>query len=108
MSKDVVREIRRATRKRYSSDEKIRIVLEGLRGTIPVKELCRRENLPTVTYYKWSKAFLDSGKNGLTMDTKRAATSDEVKHLKSEVDALKRAVAEQVLENQRLKKSLGL
>ena len=62
----------------------------------------------TVTYYKWSKAFLESGKNGLTLDTKRSATSDEVKFLKSEVDALKRAVAEQVLENQRLKKSLGL
>ena len=108
MSKDVVREIRRATRKRYSPDEKIRIVLEGLRGSVPIKELCRRENLTTVTYYKWSKSFLDSGKNGLTNDTKRDATSDEVKHLKGEVDALKRAVAEQVLENQRLKKSLGL
>lgn len=108
MSKDVVREIRRATRKRYSSDEKIRIVLEGLRGSVSVKELCRREGLTTVTYYKWSKAFLDSGKNGLTLDTKRSATTDEVRSLKSEVEALKRAVAEQVLENQRLKKSLGL
>ena len=105
---DIVREIRKATRKRYSSEEKIRIVLEGLRGAVSVKELCRRENLTTVTYYKWSKAFLESGKNGLTLDTKRSATSDEVKFLKSEVDALKRAVAEQVLENQRLKKSLGL
>lgn len=105
---DIVREIRKATRKRYSSEEKIRIVLEGLRGAVSVKELCRRENLTTVTYYKWSKAFLESGKNGLTLDTKRNATSDEVKFLKGEVDALKRAVAEQVLENQRLKKSLGL
>ena len=108
MSKDVVREIRRATKKRFSSDEKIRVVLEGLRGSVSVKELCRRENITTVTYYKWSKAFLDSGKNGLTHDTKRDATSDEVRSLKDEVEALKRAVAEQVLENQRLKKSLGL
>ena len=108
MSKDVIREIRRATRKRFSSEEKIRIVLEGLRGMTPVKDLCRRESLSTVTYYKWSKAFLDAGKNGLTLDTKRDATSDEVKVLREETDSLKRAVAEQVLENQRLKKSLGL
>jgi transposase len=108
MSKNVVREIRQASRKRYTSEEKIRIVLEGLRGVIPVKELCRREGLTPVTYYKWSKSFLDAGKNGLTLDTKRDATTDEVRHLKEEVDSLKRAVAEQVLENQRLKKSLGL
>ena len=105
---DIIREIKKATRKRYSSEEKIRVVLEGLRGAVSVKELCRRENLTTVTYYKWSKAFLESGKNGLTLDTKRNATSHEVKFLRGEVDALKRAVAEQVLENQRLKKSLGL
>lgn len=105
---DVIKEIKRATRKRFTSEEKIRIVLEGLRGEISVSELCRREGLATVSYYKWSKAFLDSGKNGLMLDTKRDATSEEVKTLKSENEALKKAVAEQVLENQKLKKSLGL
>lgn len=106
--KNIAREIRNATRKRYSSEEKIRIVLEGLRGEISVAELSRREGIPSVTYYAWSKAFLDAGKNGLTKDTKRDANSEEVKVLKGENDSLKRAVAEQVLENQRLKKSLGL
>ena len=106
--KDVVKQIRRATRRKFSSDEKIRIVLEGLRGEIPVTELCRREGISSVLYYRWSKAFLDSGKNGLQKDTKRDATSDEVKRLKEENNDLKRAVAEGALEVQRLKKSLGL
>lgn len=106
--KDPIREIKRATRKRYSSEEKIRIVLEGLRGQESVSDICRREGLATVTYYKWSKAFLDAGKNGLQLDTRRDANSDEVKSLRSENDSLKRAVAEQILEVQRLKKSLGL
>lgn len=106
--KDPIKEIKRATRKRYTAEEKIRIVLEGLRGQIPVSELCRREGIPAVTYYKWSKDFLEAGKNGLTLDTKRDASSEEVKSLREQNDTLKRAVAEQVLENQRLKKSLGL
>lgn len=106
--KNPIREIKQATKKRFTAEEKIRIVLEGLRGEIPVSELCRRENVTTVTYYKWSKAFLDAGKNGLTLDTKRDANSEEVKRIKGENDALKRAVAEQILEVQRLKKSLGL
>ena len=106
--KGVVKQIRRATRRKFSSDEKIRIVLEGLRGEIPVSELCRREGISSVLYYRWSKAFLDSGKNGLQKDTKRDATSDEVKRLKEENNDLKRAVAEGALEVQRLKKSLGL
>ena len=76
--KDVVKQTRRATRRKFSSDEKIRIVLEGLRGEIPVTELCRREGISSVLYYRWSKAFLDSGKNGLQKDTQRDATSDEV------------------------------
>jgi len=104
--KDVVKQIRRATRRKFSSDEKIRIVLEGLRGEIPVSELCRREGISSVLYYRWSKAFLDSGKNGLQKDTKRDATSDEVKRLKEENSDLKRAVAEGALEVQRLKKVL--
>ena len=107
-AKDPIKEIKRATKKRYTAEEKIRIVLEGLRGQIPVSELCRREGIPAVTYYKWSKDFLEAGKNGLTLDTKRDASSEEVKILREQNDTLKRAVAEQVLENQRLKKSLGL
>ncbi len=106
--KDPIREIKKATRKRYSSEEKIRVVLEGLRGQESVSDICRREGLATVTYYKWSKAFLEAGKNGLQLDTRRDANSDEVKNLRGENEALKRAVAEQVLDNQRLKKSLGL
>ena len=106
--KDVVKQIRRATRRKFSAEEKIKIVLEGLRGEIPVSELCRREGISTTLYYRWSKAFLDAGKNGLVKDTKRDATSEEVKRLKEENSDLKRAVAESTLENLRLKKSLGL
>lgn len=108
MAKNVVKQIRKATRRRFSAEEKIRIVLEGLRAEIPVTELCRREGIQPSIYYKWSKAFLDAGKNGLTRDTQRNATAPEVSHLKEENGALKQAVAEMVLENQRLKKSLGL
>ena len=76
MSKNL-REIKKATRKYYSAEKKIQIVLEGLRGEITVAELCRREGLATVTFYKWSKDFLNAGKNGLTLETKRSATSKE-------------------------------
>jgi transposase len=75
---------------------------------VPVSELCRREGIPAVTYYKWSKDFLEAGKNGLTLDTKRDANSEEVRNLRNDNDSLRRAVTEQVLEVQRLKKSLGL
>lgn len=109
MSTDpVIREIKRKTRKYFAAERKIEIVLEGLRGQISISELCRREGLSPANYYKWSKAFLEAGKNGLTIDTKRSATSDEVKILKTENSDLKKAVAEQILEVQRLKKSLGL
>lgn len=107
MSKNL-REIKKATRKKYSAEQKIKIVLEGLRGEISVSELCRREGLSNVTYYKWSKDFLDAGKNGLTLETKRNATSEEVKSLKNENSDLRRAVSDGVLENIRLKKSLGI
>jgi transposase len=106
--RNVVNEIRRATRRKFTVEEKIRIVLEGLRGEIPVNELCRRESISPTVYYRWSKAFLESGKNGLTRDTKRDATTDEVKRLKEENSNLKRALAESVLDNLRLKKTLGL
>ena len=108
MTTDVVKQIRRATRRRFTAEQKIRIVLEGLRGEIPVTELCRRKGIQPSIYYQWSKAFLDLGKNGLTRETKRDATIDEVRRLKEENEALKRAVAETVLENQKLKKSMGL
>lgn len=109
MSKpDVVKQIRRATRRKFSAEEKIRIVLEGLRGEIPVSEVCRRAGIAPSVYYKWSKAFLDAGKNGLQRDTKRNATTDEVKHLKGQNDDLMRALAEAQLDIIRLKKSLGL
>jgi transposase len=107
MSKNL-REIKKATRKYFSAEKKINIVLEGLRGEITIAELCRREDLASVTYYKWSKDFLDAGKNGLTLETKRNATIDEVKNLKLENSDLRRAAAEQMLENVRLKKSLGI
>jgi transposase len=108
MSKNVVREIRRATRRKFTSEQKIQIVLEGLRGEQPIADLCRREGIAASVYYKWSKAFLDAGKNGLTRDTKRDATSVEVHNLKSENSDLRRALSEQMLEVVRLKKSLGL
>jgi len=107
-SKDVVKQIRRATRRKFSADEKIRIVLEGLRGEVSISELCRREGIAASVYYKWSKAFLEAGKNGLTRDTLRDASSDEVKHLKAENNDLKKAVAELTLDVIRYKKSLGM
>ena len=79
MARNVVKEIRKATRRKFSAEEKIRIVLEGLRGEIPVSDICRREGIAPTLYYRWSKAFLDSGKNGLTRDTQRDASSEEVR-----------------------------
>lgn len=107
-SKDVVSQIKRATRRRFSADEKIHIVLEGLRGEKSISEICRREGIAASVYYKWSKAFLEAGKNGLTKDTLRDATSDEVKKLKSENEQLKQSLDEDILEVQRYKKSFGL
>lgn len=80
---DVVKQIRKAIRRRFSAEEKIRIVLEGLRGEQSIAEICRREGIAASVYYKWSKAFLEAGKNGLTRDTLRDATSEEVKQLKA-------------------------
>jgi transposase len=102
----VVKDIRRATRKRHSSEEKIRIVLEGLRGEDSIAELCRREGINQNLYYRWSKEFLEAGKKRLAGDTAREATSDEVKGLRKEAVALKEVVAELTLENRLLKKSM--
>ena len=107
-SKDVVKQIRKATRRKFAADEKIRIVLEGLRGETPISEICRREGIAASVYYKWSKSFLEAGKNGLTRAILRDATGDEVRSIKQENADLKKAVAELVLEVQRYKKSLGM
>ena len=101
----VVRDIRRQTRKKYSAEEKIRIVLEGLRGEDSIAELCRREGIAPNMYYKWSKEFLEAGKARLTGDTKREATSSEVDGLRQENEQLKQVVAELLLKNRVLKKS---
>ena len=106
--KDVIKQIRKATRRKFSAEEKIRIVLEGLRGEITISELCRREGIAASIYYKWSKAFLDAGKNGLTRDTLRNADSDQVKQLKLENEDLKKALAESMLDVIKYKKSLGM
>jgi transposase len=108
MAKNIVNQIHKATRRKFSAEEKIRIVLEGLRGQIPVSELARHEGIAPTVYYRWSKAFLEAGKNGLTRDTHRDATTEEVRHLKADNDALKHGLAEAVLDVQRLKKSLGM
>ena len=100
-----VREIRRKTRKKYSAEEKVRIVLEGLRGEEKIAELCRREGIHQNMYYKWSKEFLEAGKARLTGDTKRQATSSEVTELRQENEQLKQVVAELLLKNRVLKKS---
>ena len=101
-----VRDIRRATRRHYSAEEKIRVVLEGLRGEESIAELCRREGINSNVYYRWSKEFLEAGKKRLSGDVVREATSDEVKELRAESAALKEALAEQVMENRLLKKSV--
>jgi len=102
----VVKDIRRATRRHFSAEDKIRIVLEGLRGEESIAELCRREGIVQNLYYRWSKDFLEAGKKRLAGDTARAATSEEVKDLRREASALKEVVAELTLENRLLKKSM--
>ncbi len=102
----VVRDIRRRTRRKHSTEEKIRIVLEGLRGEDSIAELCRREGIAESLYYSWSKEFLEAGKKRLAGDTARQATSEEVKTLRAEARDLKEALAEQMLENRLLKKSM--
>ena len=105
--RDVVKEIRKATRRKFTAEDKIRIVLEGLRGEISASEICRREGIHATMYYRWSKEFLEAGKNGLTKETKRDATSEEVKRLRKENEDLKVSLAESVLEVLKYKKSLG-
>ena len=105
-SERIVRDIRRATRKHHSAEDKIRTVLEGLRGEHSIAEICRREGLAESLYYSWSKEFLEAGKRRLAGDTARSATNGEVKNLKREAQELKEVVAEQALELRLLKKSM--
>ena len=105
-SEKVVREIHRRTRRRFSAEEKIRIMLDGLRAEESIAELCRREGLAPNLYYRWSKEFLEAGKKRLLGDTTREATAPEVKRLRDENGRLKQVRAETVLENRLLKKSV--
>ncbi len=103
----VVREIKRKSRRKYNAEEKIRVVLEGLKGEESIAGICRREGIAANLYYKWSKAFLEGGKRRLQGDTKREASSDEVTQLRKENEQLKQLVAEVSLKNRVLKKSLS-
>ena len=105
-AEETIKTIRRETRRHWSAEDKIRIVLEGLRGEESIAELCRREGIAASMYYGWSKEFLEAGKRRLAGDTARAATSDEVKDLRREAQALKEEVGDLTLENRLLKKSM--
>ena len=101
-----IRDIKRKTRRKYSAEEKIRIVVEGLRGEVTIAELCRREGIAESLYYSWSKEFMEAGKARLSGNTKRQASSSEVDELRQENEQLKQAVAELLLANRVLKKSV--
>ena len=103
----VVREIKRRTRRKFSAEEKLRIVLEGLKGELSISEICRREGIAANLYYRWSKDFLEAGKKRLLGDTLREANTTEVDHLRKENSQLKEVVAELTLQNRVLKKSLS-
>jgi len=102
----LIREVKRNTRRKFSADEKIRIVLEGFRKEIPVSDLCRKENISTPIYYSWLKDFMEAGKARLKRDNLRDATKSEVKHLRKENDRLKELLGDQALTMHILKKSL--
>jgi transposase len=106
VSKPVVRDIRRAVRRQFSAEEKVRIVIAGLRGEDSIAELCRKEGINQNLYYRWSKEFLEAGKKRLAGDSAREATSDEFKGLRTEAQQLKELLAEVLLENRLLKKSV--
>ena len=104
-ARQLIRRAKRASRRKFPAEEKIRIVLEGIRGEVSVVELCRREGIHPTIYYKWLKDFLEAGKGRLRGDAKREATSDEVQELRRENERLKLLVADLSLENLTLKKS---
>jgi len=103
----VVREIKRKTRRKFNPEERIRIILEGLKGEDSIAAICRREGIAPSLYYKWSKSFLEAGKQRLKGDTMREANSDEVSELRKENEQLKQLVAKLSLKNRVLKKSLS-
>jgi transposase len=105
-AEQVIKDIRRATRRHFSAEDKIRVVLDGLRGEDSIAELCRKEGIAQSLYYTWSKEFMEAGKRRLAGDTARAASSDDVKGLRQEAAALKEVVADLMLENRLLKKSM--
>ena len=105
-AEETIKTIRRHTRRQYSAEEKIRIVIAGMRGEDTVAELCRREGISQSLYYSWSKEFMEAGKRRLAGDTARAATTGEVQDLRREARALKECVADLTLENRLLKKSI--
>jgi len=105
-AEQVIKDIRRATRRHFSAEDKIRVVLDGLRGEDSIAELCRKEGIAQSLYYTWSKEFMEAGKRRLAGDTARAASSDDVKGLRHEAAALKEVVADLMLENRLLKKSM--
>ena len=100
----LISDLKRKTRKKYSSEEKIRIIIEGMRGESSIAELCRKEGISQANYYKWSKDFMEAGKRRLTGDTMREANTTEVQELKGENSSLKELVAELSLEVRHLKK----
>jgi len=106
-SSSLISELKRKTRRNYSSEEKIRIIIDGMRGEMTIAELCRKEGISQGIYYKWSKDFMDAGKRRLTGDTMREANTSEVKELKAENRSLKELVAELSLDNRDLKKNLN-
>ena len=105
-AEQVIKDIRRATRRHFSAEDKIRVVLDGLRGEDSIAELCRKEGIAQSLYYTWSKEFIEAGKRRLAGDAARAATTDEVKDQRREASALKEVVADLMLENRLLKKSM--
>jgi len=104
-ARQLMRQVKRRSGRRFPAEDKIRIVLEGLRGEEAVSDLCRREGVTKAAYYRWLKSFMEGGKRRLMGDLRREANSDEVKELRGEMESLKQAVAELLLENRRLKKS---
>lgn len=102
----LIRDVKRRTRRKFSAEEKIRIVIEGLRGEESIAEICRKESIHANQYYKWSKDFMEAAKKRMMGDTQREANTDEVKALRDENDELKKLVAELSLKNKVLKKSL--
>jgi|TARA_B110000285_G_C14703518_1_gene414496 transposase len=105
--RSLISDLKRKTKKQYGSEEKIRIVIEGMRGEVTVAELCRQENIAQANYYKWLKDFMEAGKRRLSGDTMREANTTEVEELKGENASLKELVAELSLEARKLKKNLN-